>query len=484
MSNSSETGGSTPPGATATGDTGAEPDPARHSQARPASAENRARPGDEIRDEDEARDGEIGGAGSPSAPGPASPDQPGAPARQITRRPGITPRRYVPQPKRVRLRRTRRALRHPVTRGVLGVLVILIGWLAWSVGGALTRPGKDSVAARLAEWARDHHLNPVVNRLEKIQYDMNKPKTGGDVANIPTAVKDTPSVVPSPQVTATVPPHSPAPPPVATPPGLAPKPGEGQWQPVVYSGDLPAVRLTYVRPDDQHTSYLAALMWLDPKLLTATLHPGVQDPGGTWRVPSSISPQERAKVAAAFPGGFRLTGSTGSRGGWYTEGRDVTPLRDGAASLVIYKNGSVRIGQWGRDVNASPYVESVRQNLDLLIDHGRLDPSCSDNNSPKWGWTLGNAAFVPRTAIGQRADGSLVFVNSPATSVCSIGHLLQAAGVVRGMELDINPEWSIGFYYTHEGGQVVGHPTRLDQGKGGDWYFSTQSRDFLSFSLR
>jgi hypothetical protein len=102
--------------------------------------------------------------------------------------------------------------------------------------------------------------------------------------------------------------------------------------------------------------------------------------------------------------------------------------------------------------------------------------------------TLGNQAYVPRTAIGQRADGSLVFVNSPATSVCSIGHLLQAAGVVRGMELDINPEWSIGFYYTHENGaagaQVVGHATRLNQGKSENWYFSTQSRDFLSFSLR
>ena len=31
---------------------------------------------------------------------------------------------------------------------------------------------------------------------------------------------------------------------------------------------LPAVQLTYVRPDAVHTSYYAALMWLDPKLLS------------------------------------------------------------------------------------------------------------------------------------------------------------------------------------------------------------------------
>lgn len=377
----------------------------------------------------------------------------------------------------------RRFFRSPVTRVVLVVLLVPVGWLGYSISGALTRPGKDSVSARLAEWGRDHHLNNVVNRLEKIQYDHHKPKIGGTVKTIPQAAGDTPSPAPH-AVVPSLPPHTPAPPPVIPPAGLTPKPGEGQWQSVVFSGELPAVRLTYVRPDDQHTSYLAALMWLDPKVLSATLHPGVQDPGGHWGASSSITPAERSTVAAAFPAGFRLTGSTGSRGGWFTEGRTVTPLRTGAASFVIYKDGSVKIGQWGRDVGPSPSVASVRQNLDLLIDHGKLDPSCSDNNSTKWGWTLGNKAYVPRTAIGQRADGSLVFVNSPATSVCSIGHLLQAAGVVRGMELDINPEWSIGFYYTHENDQAVGHQTRLDQEKSGDWYFSTQSRDFLSFSLR
>jgi hypothetical protein len=379
--------------------------------------------------------------------------------------------------------RIRRFFRSPITRVVLLVLAVVVGWLGYSISGALTRPGKDSVSARLAEWGRDHHMNSLVNRLEKIQYDHNKPKVGGTVKTIPKAAGDTPSPLPS-AVVPSLPPHTAAPPPVKTPAGLTPKPGEGQWQSVVFSGELPAVRLTYVRPDDQHTSYLAALMWLDPKVLKATLHPGIQDPGGHWQVPSSITPEEQATIAAAFPAGFRLTGATGSRGGWYSEGRTVTSLRDGAASFVIYKDGSVKIGQWGRDVTAAPNVASVRQNLDLLIDNGQLDPSCADNNSPKWGWTLGNKAYVPRTAIGQRADGSLVFVNSPATSVCSIGHLLQAAGVVRGMELDINPEWSIGFYYTHENGQIVGNQTRLDQGKGGDWYFSTQSRDFLSFSLR
>lgn len=92
-------------------------------------------------------------------------------------------------------------------------------------------------------------------------------------------------------------------------------------------------------------------------------------------------------------------------------------------------------------------VRSVRQNLDLLVDNGTLNPTCSDDHSQVWGKTVGNRSYVPRTALGQRADGSLVFVNSPATSVCSLGRLLQAAGVVRGMESDINRYWAVGYYY-------------------------------------
>ena len=35
----------------------------------------------------------------------------------------------------------------------------------------------------------------------------------------------------------------------------------------------------------------------------------------------------------------------------------------------------------------------------------------------------------------------------PALSVCTLGRILQDAGVVRGMELDINPDWVSGAYF-------------------------------------
>ncbi len=378
-----------------------------------------------------------------------------------------------------------RRKRHPAVRAlqVLALaFLVFVGLVGYSVGGALTRPGNDSVRQRVAEWARDHDLGPLVTWLEKATYQ--KPKVGGTVAGgIPTAKGDKakPTAPPKKEI-----PHSAAPekPALLAGQGL---PNEGVWQTVVTNKGFPAVRIAYVRPDNIHTSYYAALMWLDPKLLSGRLHEGIPqgDPGGTWSTPPMITPELAKTVAAAFPGGFRTNNSeVGNRGGYYDEGREAEPLRVGAASLVIYQDGTATVGQWGRDVSMSPKVRSVRQNLDLLVDNGVVNPTCSSDSSPIWGYTVGNDAYVPRTALGVRADGSLIFVNSPAVSVCSLGQLLKSAGVVRGMELDINWDWSIGYYFTHENGQVQSHVSRDTQSKGADHYFSPQSRDFVAFYLR
>ena len=49
--------------------------------------------------------------------------------------------------------------------------------LSWSVGNALTTPGGGTLSERLAEWARDHHLGPVVTFGEWLTYQ--SPKVGG-----------------------------------------------------------------------------------------------------------------------------------------------------------------------------------------------------------------------------------------------------------------------------------------------------------------
>ena len=377
--------------------------------------------------------------------------------------------------------RMRRVLRSRVLRAVAAVLVACLLWTGWSIGRALSAPGTDSAASRVAEWARDHHLGWAVTDLEKIQYWWDPPKAGGtpvggipSVGGIPAAGEG--QRTPRAQAR----PHLPAPAPVRVLAGAA-LPNEGQWQTVDLVGGQPAVRVSYVRPDNVHTSYLAGLIWVDPKLALARLHPGTEDPGGTWPEPSVIPPEWRASALVGINGGFRL--GEASRGGYYAHGRLVHPLRAGAASFVIGVDGTATVGQWERDMTMGPGIVAVRQNLDLLVDGGVTNPSCASVGG-QWGATLGNASYVARSGIGVTATGALVYVGGPAMSVCSLGQLMQAAGVVRGMELDINPAWIRGAYYTHDGGGVVAHKLVGDVDPPADRLFSVSQRDFIAFYAR
>jgi len=59
--------------------------------------------------------------------------------------------------------RARRKLRSRRWFQVLMALVLaFVVWLGWSVGHALTMPGGGTTSERLAEWARDHYLGPLV----------------------------------------------------------------------------------------------------------------------------------------------------------------------------------------------------------------------------------------------------------------------------------------------------------------------------------
>ena len=317
------------------------------------------------------------------------------------------------------------------------VLTVITGW---SVIGALTAPGTDSTAARLAEWARDHGFDGMVTWLEKQQYQ--PPPVGGQPRGGVAPPRG--EVTVRPPTPGTRAPGLPAPATMAPLAGDPALPGEGVWHTVAAVREHPAVRVAELRPDPQHTSFLAGLMWLDPTFVRGQLHPGYTDPGGHWQAPDKITAPLGAQVVAAFNGGFRLKAS---RGGYYSEGRTVRALRDGAASLVLNRDGTARVGRWNSEVRMGPEVASVRQNLVPLVDHGVVNPTCASGGTAEWGSTIGQAAYIHRSAFGVTANGAEVYVGGPALSVCSLGNLLRAAGVVDGLELDINPAWVSGTYF-------------------------------------
>ena len=375
-------------------------------------------------------------------------------------------------------RRRRRIL--AVVAAAFGIFVI---WLAISLGGALTNPALgNSAGARAAEWFREHGGASIVVWAENEWYSHHQPKVGGALA--PGSIKK-PKASHTTPVAATVA-HLPPPAaivPIATPPVA----GEGQWSPVgrLVKG-VPAVYETMLRPSAIHTSYVVGVAWMDPMLLRASLYSGSLVPGGgPYTHTAPIAPSAATSLVAAFNAGFLMSDSNG---GYYTDNKTVVPLRTGAASFVVYKNGTFTLGQWGRDVSMGADVASVRQNLDLLVDNGQIVPAVNNPNASVWGKTLGGNLYVWRSGMGITANGALVYVGGPGLDIADLATILVRAGAVRAMELDINTDWVNYSTYlpsTPGGAATAANGTELLAGMVGTpgrYFESWWARDFITMS--
>ena len=324
----------------------------------------------------------------------------------------------------------------------------------WSLGNALTNPALGlSTSARFAEWVRDHGGQSLVVWGENLWYSHHTPKVGGA-----PAVEAIPTFMPAPTTTSgsqngrnsptnvtggpparSVVVHLAVPAPVQpfASPVLA---GEGQWHPAGRTvGGRSAVYETFLRPDAVHTSVVVGVAWMDTRLLRTTLYSGSYIPGdGPFTHTAPILPADANTLVAAFNAGFRMQDANG---GYFTDGRTVRPLRPGAASFVIKANGSAEIGSWGSEVAMTRQVVAVRQNLDLIVDHGAPVPGLKANDTHQWGDTIGSKIYVWRSGVGITADGALVYVGGPDLNITDLAAVLARAGAVRAMELDINTDW-------------------------------------------
>jgi hypothetical protein len=379
----------------------------------------------------------------------------------------------------------RRFWAHRSVKAVTAGLAVLLCWVVFSIGQALTAPGNTGTSARLAEWARDHYLGPVVTFGEWISY--NPPKAGGKPQFSLTA----PSSPASPggagakpragtsanPVTADVPAR-------LTSPAGVPLPGEGQWRVLASVHGVPAIYGTYLRPDSVHTSYVAGIASMDPRLLQFQLRPGHEDPGSAnWGYAPYLPAGSRQSLLATFNGGFKINQAGG---GFYLNGVTKGTLTSGAASMVYYRDGRVAVGVWGRDVRMTSQVVGVRQNLRLIIDHGVVPTSVDQNVQGQWGATLGGGYYVWRSGVGVTRDGRVVFAYGPALSVRTLAGLLQRAGAVEAMQLDINPTWMSYMYYRPTPRPTDPAPVNLlpTQQEPADRYYSINSRDFTAVFAR
>lgn len=263
--------------------------------------------------------------------------------------------------------------------------------------------------------------------------------------------------------------------------------GEGVWHP---GGRLvngrSAVYTTTVRLPGS-SSVTAGIAWMDTRLLQAKLYSGSLSPGGLfWKNTAPIPPSASRTLVAAFNGGFLMKDA---KGGYFSEGHTVAPLRVGAASLVIYRDGFVTVGQWGRDVAMTPNVVAVRQNLTLLVDNGRAVSGLNPGDISTWGVALNGVVNTPRSGLGVTASGALIYVSGPM-NIVDLAQILVRAGAVRAMTLDMNPFWPV--FATFSPSSVNGLASAAN-GRDllttmyqppGRFYEAAYNRDFITMSTK
>jgi Phosphodiester glycosidase len=385
-----------------------------------------------------------------------------------------------PSPVQPAGRRKRRPLRdRRWVRIVLTLFVVFTLWISWSVGHALTVPGGGTVSERLAEWARDHYLGPVVTLGEYLTY--KPPKVGGKPSFALTGPSAGPVRVQKPSAQKTV---VYGPPPALKPLVANPLPGEGSWRVLGTAGGQPAIFGTYLRASSIYTSYVAGIVSMNQNLVSFQLRPGTEDPGpGNWNASADIAPGARLGLLATFNGGFKISSSGG---GFYLNGVTKGTLTNGTASAVYYRNGRIAIGAWGSTMRMTPDVVGVRQNLRLILQNGAVPSSVDFNVESSWGATLGGGYYVWRSGMGITPDGRIIYVYGPSLNVRELADLLKQAGAVTAMELDINPDWMSYMYYLPGHNPSDPTPVNLlpDQLQPADRYYSPANRDFTAVYAR
>jgi hypothetical protein len=234
----------------------------------------------------------------------------------------------------------------------------------------------------------------------------------------------------------------------------------------------PRVRIVRVRTTDGALVILAT--FLGP--VRYVLHDGSGDPGPVagLRAGPAVTGAERTQLLAAFNGGFKLAAGVG---GYMQEGRVLSPLRRGLASLVIDRSGRARMGVWGSGVPVpGEAVYSVRQNLPPLVLDGR--PTAAAADWGLWGATLGGGAYVARSAVGQDAAGHLIYAASMSAVPADLAFALASHGARIAMELDINPEWVQLDIARRPGGPLTA--AIPGQARPGDQYLEGWTRDFFT----
>jgi hypothetical protein len=232
-----------------------------------------------------------------------------------------------------------------------------------------------------------------------------------------------------------------------------PEPGEGAWEPVIYpwlkklAADAPPyfVRTT-IRPDPDRPYAKVLIVAMDMRQLELDMEAGVEDPKpltgahGSGKIPRD--PKILNRVVGAFNGAFK---TTHGEYGMMVHRRVLLPPKPAAATLVVSEDRRVGLGTWGADPKIPPDIVSYRQNLEPLVEDGKLLPS----GRTQWGWQLnGTSMMTERSGVCVTESSQLYYLWGDEVSAATLGKAMILAGCTYGMHLDMNPHHT-GFVFAN-----------------------------------
>ncbi len=238
-----------------------------------------------------------------------------------------------------------------------------------------------------------------------------------------------------------------------------------EWQPFgpAPSGQ-PVLARSLLQPDPARPYAEAALVRIDLSQVALHYVLGTTEPIAAKGTPliqrSGTIPktdQTADHLIAAYNGGFK---TINGHYGVYYQGVTLMAMQDNLATMVIYRNGTVKIGAWDRDVTLSPDIVYARQNCPLLVDAGTINPDVNNENRAEWGYTVKNLDTTWRSGVGITHDGRyMIYAAGPSLTTASLAYALQQAGAYYAMQLDINGGgWYTRFTtYTPPGNPTVTH---------------------------
>ena len=263
--------------------------------------------------------------------------------------------------------------------------------------------------------------------------------------------------------------------------------GEGAWQAYLKDRKGRAVAYrTFIQPDPKRPYTLVAVVAFDLTHTKLNFILGWDEPStkggpkGTGLIPEADA--RPGVLLATFNGAFKAQhGDYGAM----SEGIVAIQPRKGVATVAIYQDGTVKIGEYGKDILSLDNTIAWRQNCHLIIDNGQLDPLVNNNSAEYWGANLHGETVTWRSGIGISPDGkTLYYFAGPNMMMPVLASAMEAVGVQFGMQLDINNYW-VHFTAIHDqDGKNIPDPLFPDDMKADvGRYLTRYPRDFFYVAL-